>query len=106
MKLKRILVVFAAVAVMVATVAVPAMAQNADKAANRAANKAARQAEKQAQRAAKAGNASSNVAPASEGTQKALPSSGGMPAGNIALLGAGALLVGGGILLSKKSAIS
>lgn len=78
------------------------MAQNAD----RAANKAARQAEKQAQRAAKAGSTSSNVAPASGGTQKALRSSGGMSAGNIALLGAGALLVGSGILLYKKSAIS
>ncbi len=104
MKLKRIFVVLAAVAVMVATVAVPAMAQNADKAADRAANKAARQAEKQAQKAATA--ESSNVAPASGGTQKALPSSGGMPAGNIALLAAGALLVGGGVLLYKKSAVS
>ena len=105
MKLKRNFVVLAAVAVMVATAAVPAMAQNADKAANRAANKAAKQAEKQAQKAATAGGASSNVAPASEGTQKALPSSGGMPADNIALLGAGALVAGGGILLYKKSAV-
>ncbi len=106
MKLKRNFVGLAAIAVMVATAAVPAMAQNADKAANRAANKAAKQAEKQAQKAATAGGASSNVAPASGGTQKALPSSGGMPAGNIALLGAGALLAGGGILLYKKSAVS
>ena len=35
-----------------------------------------------------------------------MPSSGGMPAGNIALLGAGTLLMGGGILYYKKSAIS
>ncbi len=38
---------------MVATVAVPAIAQNADKAATKAANKAARQAKKQAQRSGK-----------------------------------------------------
>jgi Ni/Co efflux regulator RcnB len=43
--LKRIFVVLAAVAVVVATAAVPAMAQNADKAANRATNKAAKQAQ-------------------------------------------------------------
>lgn len=96
--MKRIFVVFASVAVMVATAAVPAMAQNADK--------AARLAEKQAQRAAKAEGASSNAAPATGGAQKALPSSGGMPAGNIALLDASALPAGGGILLYKKSTVS
>ena len=53
-----------------------------------------------------AGSTSSNVAPDSGGTQKEVPSRGGMPADNIALWGAGALLVGGGILLYKKSAIS
>ena len=42
----------------------------------------------------------------SGGTQQALPSIGDMPVGNIALLGAGALLVGGGMLLYKKSALS
>ncbi len=35
-----------------------------------------------------------------------MPSSGGIPAGNIALWGDGALLVGGGTLLYKKSVIS
>jgi len=105
LKLKRLFVVLGAVAVMVATAAVPAMAQNADKAANRTANKAAKQAQKQAQKAATAGSASSNVAPASGGTQKALPSSGDMPAGNSARLGAGTLIAGG-ILLYKKSAVS
>jgi type II secretory pathway pseudopilin PulG len=102
LKLKRIFVVLAAVAVVVATAAVPAMARNTDKAAN----KAAKQAQEQAQKAATAGGASSNVAPASEGTQKVLPRSGGMPAGNIALLGPVSLLAGGGILLYKKSAVS
>ena len=90
LKVKRISVVFAAVAV-------PAMAHKADK--------AARQAEKQAQKRQRPG-ASSNVAPASGDAQKALPSSGGMPAGNTALLIAGALLAGGGILFFKRSAIS
>ena len=80
---------------MVATVAVPAIAQNAAKAATKVANKAARQAKSRRREAAKAGD-----------TQKTLSSGGGMPAGNIALLGAGALLVGGGILLYKKSPIS
>jgi hypothetical protein len=103
LKLKRIFVVFAAVAVMVATAAAPAMAQNADKAAKKAERQAARQAQKAA---AVAGGAGSKAAPTSEGTQKALPSSGGMPVGNIALLGAGALLAGGGTLLYKKSAFS
>ena len=71
-----------------------------------AANKAARQAENQAQSGTGRGAQARYVAPSRGGTQKALPSSGGMPAGNIALLGAGALLVGGGILLYKKSALS
>ena len=105
MKLKRIFVVLATAAVMVVAVAPFRLWRRMqNKAANRAANKAARQAEKQAQRAAAAGGAS--VAPANEGTQKALPSSGGMPAGPVALLGAGVLLVGSGVLLYRKSANS
>src|SRR4051794_15954599 len=102
LKLKRIFVVLTMIAVIVAAAAVPAMAQNADKAAK----KAAKQANKQAQNAAvPAGAASPNAAPASGGAQqKALPSSGGMSAGNVALLGAGALLVGGGVLVHRKTA--
>jgi hypothetical protein len=33
--------------------------------------------------------------------QKALPSSGGMPAGSVALLGTGVLLVGGGLVVRR-----
>jgi hypothetical protein len=101
LRLKRIFVVLTVIAAMVAMAAVPAMAQNADKAAK----KAAKQANKQAQNVAvPAGGASPNAAPANVGTQKALPSSGGMSAGNVALLGAGALLVGGGVLLHRTAA--
>ena len=97
LRLKRIFVVLTVIVVVVAVAAVPAMAQNADKAAKKAA--------KQAQKAAvPAGGAGPNVAPANVGAQKALPSSGGMSAGNIALLGAGTLLVGGGVLLHRTTA--
>ena len=101
LKLKRIFVVVTVIAVMVAMAAVPAMAQNADKAAKKAAKQAARQAQKAA---VPAGGAGPNAAPANVGAQKALPSSGGMSAGNIALLGAGTLLVGGGVLLHRTTA--
>ena len=97
LRLKRIFVVLTVIVVVVAVAAVPAMAQNADKAAKKAA--------KQAQKAAvPAGGAGPNAAPANVGAQKALPSSGGMSAGNIALLGTGALLVGGGVLLHRTAA--
>ena len=93
MKSKRIFAVLAVIIVVVAVAAVPAIAQNADKAANKAAKQANRAA-KQEQKA---------VAPA-EDKQKALPQSGGASAGNIALLGTGALLVGGGVLLHRTAA--
>jgi type II secretory pathway pseudopilin PulG len=97
LRLKCIFVVLMVLAVMVAATAAPAMAQDANKAAKQAdkqANRAAKQANKQAQGIRKA-------PPANSGTQKMLPSSGGIPAGTVALLGAGILLVGGGLLARR-----
>lgn len=90
----------------IAVAAAPAMAQN-DKAAQRAANKAAKQEQRAQNRAAKGGGVQ-KAAPAQGGAvpddafaQKALPSSGGMPAGSVALLGTGVLLVGGGLVARR-----
>jgi type II secretory pathway pseudopilin PulG len=98
---KRIMIL-AVVAVMLAVAAAPAMAQN-DKAAQRAANKAAKQEQRAQNRAAKGGGVQKaapapEVVPDGAFAQKALPSSGGMPAGKVALLGTGVLLVGGGVV--------
>lgn len=103
--MKRIMIL-AVAAVMLAVAAAPAMAQN-DKAAQRAANKAAKQEQRAQNRAAKGGGVQ-KAAPAQGGAvpddafaQKALPSSGGMPAGSVALLGTGVLLVGGGLMARR-----
>ena len=103
--MKRIVILTVA-AVMLAVAAAPAMAQN-DKAAQRAANKAAKQEQRAQNRAAKGGGVQ-KAAPTQGGAvpddafaQKALPSSGGMPAGSVALLGTGVLLVGGGLVVRR-----
>lgn len=103
--MKRIMIL-AVAAVMLTVAAAPAMAQN-DKAAQRAANKAAKQEQRAQNRAAKGGGVQ-KAAPAQGGAvpddafaQKALPSSGGMPAGSVALLGTGVLLVGGGLVARR-----
>jgi type II secretory pathway pseudopilin PulG len=89
--LRRIMVVLMIAAVVVAVVATagPAMAQD-PKAERKAERKAARQAAKQAQKAQ------------NPGAQKQLPKSGGIPI-DASLLGlsAGALLVGGGLVVRR-----
>ena len=89
--MRRIMVVLMIAAVMVATVATagPAMAQVEDKAAAKAAKKAERKAARQAQRAQ------------NPGAQKQLPATGGIAAGSVAVLGTGALLVGGGLVVRR-----
>ena len=84
--MRRIIVVLMIAAFVVAMVATagPAMAQD-PKAERKAARKAARQ-EQKAQ---------------NPGAQKQLPATGGIPAGNVALLGTGALLVGGGLVVHR-----
>lgn len=100
-EVKRVTVVLTIVAVVVAMAATasPAIAQNP--------NKAAKQAAKQANRAAKQANRQAqniqNPGPASAGAQKALPSSGGIPLGNVVLLGTGAMMVGGGLLVHRAA---
>ena len=78
----------AAVVVAIVATAGPAMAQD-PKAERKAERKAARQAAKQAQKAQ------------NPGAQKQLPSTGGIPAGSVVLLGTGALLVGGGLVVRR-----
>jgi LPXTG-motif cell wall-anchored protein len=78
-----VLMITAIVVAIVAT-AGPAMAQD-PKAERKAARQAARQAEK-AQ---------------NPGAQKQLPATGGITAGSVALLGTGALLVGGGLVVRR-----
>lgn len=104
--MKRIMVL-AVAAIMLAVAAAPAMAQTDDKAAKRAAKRAAKQ-EQRAQNEAAKGGGVQKAAPAQGGAvpddtfaQKALPSSGGMPAGSVALLGTGVLLVGGGLVARR-----
>ena len=97
--MRRIMVVLMIAAVMVAIVATagPAMAQVEDKAAARAAKKADRQAARAAKQAQKAQNPGAQKAEA----QKQLPATGGISAGSVALLGTGALLVGGGLVVRR-----
>ena len=79
----------AAVVVAIVATAGPAMAQD-PKAERKAERKAARQAAKQAQKAQ------------NPGAQKQLPKSGGIPLDTSLLgLGAGALLVGGGLVVRR-----
>ncbi len=88
--MRRIMVILMIATVMVAILATagPAMAQD-PKAERKAERKAARQAAKQAQKAQ------------NPEAQKQLPSTGGFPAGSVALLGTGALLVGGGLVVRR-----
>lgn len=83
--MRRISTVLVVAVLMLMVAAVPVMAQGDDKAAR----KAARQ-------AAKAQKAQVKDAP-----KKATPNTGGTPVGSVALLGAGVLLVGGGLVAAR-----
>lgn len=104
--MKRI-IILAVAAIMLAVAAVPAMAQGDDKAAKRAAKRAAKQEQKAQNKAPANGGGVQKAAPAQGAVQndafaqKALPASGGITAGNVALLGTGVLLVGGGLLIRR-----
>jgi len=94
--MRRITVVLTVAIVMLVTVAVPAMAQGDDKAARKA-EKQAQKAEKQAQKAGK-------QAPKTDSApKKATPETGGFSLGSVALLGGGALLVGGGLITLRAT---
>ena len=92
-----VILMIAAVIVAIGATAGPAMAQAEDKAAARAAKKADRQAARAAKQAQKAQNPGAQKAEA----QKQLPATGGISAGGVALLGTGALLVGGGLVVRR-----
>lgn len=83
-----VVLMVAAVMVAIAATAGPAMAQD-PKAERKAERKAAKQAAKQAKRAQ------------NPEAQKQLPATGGISAGSVALLGTGALLVGGGLVVRR-----
>ncbi len=99
--MRRMMLVLMIVAVVVAMAATagPAMAQVNDKAAARAAKKADRQAARAAKQGQKA--APQKAAPADASAKKELPDTGGIPAGTVALLGSGALIVGGGLVVHR-----
>lgn len=78
--------------VLTAAVAVPAVAQNNDKAAKQA-EKAAKQAEKAAKQAQKA--------PSPDSAPKEMPKTGGPGSASLLALGAGTLLVGSGLLIRR-----
>ena len=87
--MRRITMVLMVAVVMLVAVAGPVLAQN---------DKAARKAERQAARAAKQAQKAQNPAPSAQ--QKPLPATGGGVV-DLGLLGAGALLVGGGIVAAR-----
>jgi LPXTG-motif cell wall-anchored protein len=93
--LRRIMVILMIAAVMVAIGATtgPAMAQVEDKAAARAAKKADKQAARQAAKQEKRAQ--------NPGAQKQLPATGGIAASSVVVLGTGALLVGGGLMVRR-----
>ncbi len=100
--MKRIMVILTIVTVLVAMAATagPVLAQTDDKAAKRAAKRAVKQAQK-AQNPAPAKGGVQKAVPADAGAQqKALPASGG-PVVDLGLLGAGVLLVGGGLVAAR-----
>jgi len=88
----------AAVMVAIAATAGPAMAQD-PKAERKAERKAAKQAAKQAKRTQNPG--AKNPGAQNPEAQKSLPATGGISAGSVALLGTGALLVGGGLVVRR-----
>ena len=88
----------AAVMVAITATAGPAMAQD-PKAERKAERKAAKQAAKQAKRAQNPG--AKNPGAQNPEAQKQLPATGGISAGSVALLGTGALLVGGGLVVRR-----
>jgi hypothetical protein len=87
--MRRITMILMVAVVMLVAVAVPVMAQGVDKAARKA-EKQAQKAEKQAQK--------TDSAP-----KKATPETGGFSLGSVALLGGGALLVGGGLFTLRAT---
>ena len=93
-----VVLMVAAVMVAIAATAGPAMAQD-PKAERKAERKAAKQAAKQAKRTQNPG--AKNPGAQNPEAQKQLPASGGISAGSVALLGTGALLVGGGLVVRR-----
>jgi LPXTG-motif cell wall-anchored protein len=93
-----VVLMVAAVMVAIAATAGPAMAQD-PKAERKAERKAAKQAAKQAKRAQNPG--AKNPGTQNPEAQKQLPATGGISAGSVALLGTGALLVGGGLVVRR-----
>ena len=93
-----VVLMVAAVMVAIAATAGPAMAQD-PKAERKAERKAAKQAAKQAKRAQNPG--AKNPGVQNPEAQKQLPATGGISAGSVALLGTGALLVGGGLVVRR-----
>jgi LPXTG-motif cell wall-anchored protein len=93
-----VVLMVAAVMVAIAATAGPAMAQD-PKAERKAERKAAKQAAKQAKRAQNPG--AKNPGAQNPEAQKHLPATGGISAGSVALLGTGALLVGGGLVVRR-----
>ena len=93
-----VVLMVAAVMVAIAATAGPAMAQD-PKAERKAERKAAKQAAKQAKRAQNPG--AKNPGAQNPEAQKQLPATGGISAGRVALLGTGALLVGGGLVVRR-----
>jgi LPXTG-motif cell wall-anchored protein len=98
-----VVLMVAAVMVAIAATAGPAMAQD-PKAERKAERKAAKQAAKQAKRAKNPGAknpGAKNPGAQNPEAQKQLPATGGISAGSVALLGTGALLVGGGLVVRR-----
>jgi LPXTG-motif cell wall-anchored protein len=93
-----VVLMVAAVMVAIAATAGPAMAQD-PKAERKAERKAAKQAAKQAKRAQNP--RAQNPGAQNPEAQKQLPATGGISAGSVALLGTGALLVGGGLVVRR-----
>lgn len=94
--MKKVMLLAALLAMVLTTaVAVPAVAQNNDKAAKQS-EKAAKQAEKAAKQAQKA--PSPDSAPKAP---KEMPKTGGPSSASLLALGVGSLLVGGGLLVRR-----
>jgi Sec-independent protein translocase protein TatA len=94
--MRRITMILMVAVVMLVAVAVPVMAQGVDK--------AARKAEKQAQKAEKQAQKAEKQAPKTDSApKKATPETGGFSLGSVALLGGGALLVGGGLITLRAT---